>query len=349
MYHRMILNASKKSIIYFLIVVSLAILIGLISGCKSGKSTLSKDRVPIAKNGNDAYNQYIERYAGIAYSNQKKYKIPASITLAQGLLESGAGSSTLARKANNHFGIKCHNSWRGARTFHTDDLPNECFRKYNSPEESFADHADFLRKPRYSRLFKLDPRDYKGWAKGLQQCGYATDKGYANKLIKIIEDYRLYLIDRGNLGRHYKYEKPSKSQSVARRETRKREQNKTLHSKNYRLEDDREYFLNGSLLFIQVKSDDSLASIAAEFNISEKKLSKYNDLPEGCPLTEGDLIYLQPKLSKAQPPNYLHKVSVGESIHTIAQMYGIKLKSLYRLNNLSKDYIPEEGDMLKLR
>ena len=132
-----------------------------------------------------AYEKYIKQYSSLAIQHQKKYRIPASITLAQGLLESGAGRSELVRKSNNHFGIKCHSDWRGGRVYHDDDLRGECFRKYKNPEQSYEDHARFLvDRPRYASLFKLKITDYKGWARGLQKCGYATDRAYANRLIK---------------------------------------------------------------------------------------------------------------------------------------------------------------------
>ena len=143
-----------------------------------------------------AYEKYIKQYSSLAIQHQKKYRIPASITLAQGLLESGAGRSELARKSNNHFGIKCHSDWRGGRVYHDDDLRGECFRKYKNPEQSYEDHARFLvDRPRYASLFRLKVTDYKGWARGLQKCGYATDRAYANRLIKLIEDYDLYRYD----------------------------------------------------------------------------------------------------------------------------------------------------------
>ena len=129
----------------------------------------------------------------------KKYNIPASITLAQGLLESGAGQSELTKRSNNHFGIKCHRDWKGGRVYAKDDTPNDCFRKYKRAEESFEDHSQFLVKgSRYSFLFRLSPSDFKGWARGLQKSGYATDRAYANKLIKLIEDYELYRFDQKN-------------------------------------------------------------------------------------------------------------------------------------------------------
>ncbi len=148
--------------------------------------------------------QYISVYKGIAMEEMRAYKIPASITLAQGILESGSGKGTLAVKANNHFGIKCHD-WKGKKIYHDDDRRQECFRKYKSSETSFRDHSEFLAKrKRYASLFKLRKNDYKAWAKGLRQAGYATDKKYPQKLISLIERYELYQYDKEVLGKRYK-------------------------------------------------------------------------------------------------------------------------------------------------
>ena len=139
---------------------------------------------------------YIKKYSQIAIDEMQQYKIPASITLAQGILESSSGTSELSKRSNNHFGIKCHKSWNGAKTYHDDDKKSECFRVYKNPSYSFKDHSLFLYgKKRYMNLFRLDITDYKGWAKGLRKAGYATDKTYPKKLIKLIEDYQLYKYD----------------------------------------------------------------------------------------------------------------------------------------------------------
>lgn len=317
-------------------------LILLSSSCGTSKpAPIQSQRVPVAKTSNP-YNNYVERYANIALNNQREFGIPASITLAQGLLESGAGESTLATNANNHFGIKCHRSWRGSRTFHNDDRPNECFRSYDNPEDSFKDHGQFLQQTRYKGLFRLDPTDYKGWARGLQQAGYATDRGYANKLIKIIEDYRLYLIDAGNPGRHYTYDKPTPQPQPQR-------QPNVPTPKPTSPNNVRQVYISSGLHYVLAGEDDSLSAIAKELGISERRLTKYNDLPEGYPLEKGDVVYLERKLLRATPPHFEHVIQVGESIHSIAQTYGIQLESLYELNNLSEDYFPIEGDILRLR
>lgn len=157
---------------------------------------------------------YIHRYRDIAMNEMRQYKIPASITLAQGILESRSGQSELTRKSNNHFGIKCHKGWTGGRTYHDDDEKGECFRVYKYPEKSFKDHSLFLaERTRYQDLFKLKITDYKGWAKGLRKAGYATDKAYPQKLIKIVEDYELYKYDDRVLGKKTKRVKIANAKS----------------------------------------------------------------------------------------------------------------------------------------
>ncbi|MGB4444670.1 MAG: glucosaminidase domain-containing protein [Dysgonamonadaceae bacterium] len=275
-----------------------------------------------------AYEAYIKKYSDIAVEHMQKYRIPASITLAQGLLESGAGMSDLARYSNNHFGIKCHRNWRGPAVYAPDDGPNDCFRKYKTVEDSYRDHAEFLAYgSRYKVLFDLSITDYKGWARGLQTTGYATDKAYANKLIKLIEDYELYRFDDKNYRKKYK------------------EGSKSLAHEGWKHQP---YKTHGLVYVIAVEGD-TYASIAEEFGFKEKDLLKYNEVPKGFPLNEGDIVYFQKKKSKADEPYYQHVIQVGESMHGISQKYGIRLRNLYRLNKKNYDYVPEEGDVLKLR
>lgn len=277
-----------------------------------------------------SYQKYISQYSDLAVKHQKKYQIPASITLAQGLLESGAGQSNLAQRSNNHFGIKCHSDWRGGRVYHDDDLQGECFRKYRAVEESYDDHSRFLAdRPRYAVLFKLNVKDYKGWAKGLQKCGYATDRAYANKLIKVIEDYELYRFDSAK--------------------TIKRPANKDKQQSASWGADKRTVYKTHGLLYIYAKENDSFDRIAQSIDFRVKDLKKYNEVPEDFPLQKGDIIYLEKKKKKADKPYYDHVVQIGESMHSISQKYGIQVKSLYKKNKKDKDYIPEEGDVLKLR
>lgn len=274
-----------------------------------------------------SYEKYIKTYSALAIEQQKKYKIPASITLAQGLLESGAGQSDLARRSNNHFGIKCHSDWRGGRVYHDDDLRGECFRKYKRVEDSYEDHSKFLKRSRYDRLFQLKITDYKGWARGLQKCGYATDRAYANKLIKVIEDYELYRYDTGKVHKLTRQEK-------------KKLKYPTVKYTIYR---------TYGLLYVYAKENDSFDQIAQNLDFPVKDLKKFNEVPEDFPLQKGDIVYIEKKKKKADKPNYDHVVQVGESMHSIAQKYGIQIKSLYKINKKHKDYIPEEGDVLKLR
>jgi cytidylate kinase len=261
------------------------------------------------------------------------YRIPASITLAQGLLESGAGKSTLARDANNHFGIKCHSDWTGKRVYRADDGPNDCFRHYKKADDSYEDHSRFLLRERYAALFGLDIRDYRAWAKGLQQCGYATDKAYANKLIKLIEDYELY---------HYDASGKSKpSVAPALRPAR------PTPSAAPTLQ--RAVYTDHGLLYLLAVSGDTYAQIAQDTGLKLKSIARYNEVPEDFPLREGDLVYLEKKHPKAERPHFEHVVKVGESMHGIAQQYGMQVKQLYKLNKKNLEYVPEEGEVLRLR
>lgn len=274
------------------------------------------------------YDEYIDKYKHIAVDHMKRHKIPASITLAQGLLESGAGKSELARNSNNHFGIKCHTDWKGEKVYKADDGPNDCFRKYKKVEDSYEDHALFLKRARYASLFSLKMTDYSGWAKGLQKLGYATDKAYANKLIKLIEDYKLYLHDRK--GKSKDEEKKEEERFIAQ---------------NYKHTPYRTH----NLVYVEAQDGDTYEAIAVEFGFKPKDLYKYNEVPEGFPLKKGDIVYFEKKKSKADKPYYDHVVQVGESMHSISQRYGIKVNNLYKMNKKDFEYVPIEGDVLKLR
>ena len=285
-----------------------------------------------AQRRNSRYNEYIKQYAPIAVEQMRLHKIPASITLAQGLLESGAGQSVLARKSNNHFGIKCHNNWRGGQVYHDDDARGECFRAYRNVRDSYEDHSKFLTSgARYAFLFKLKITDYKGWAKVLKKAGYATDPSYANRLITIIEDYELYKYDNEGLGR---------------REARKWE--KEIKKKPWLLKPHQVYIANG-LAYVVARDGDSFELLGGEFDISWKKLVDYNDLHREYTLEAGDIIYLKKKNKKAQKPYTVHIVRDGDSMHSISQKYGIRLKNLYKMNRKDGEYVPEVGDRLRLR
>ena len=279
---------------------------------------------------NQTYQQYINQYKDIAIEQMQRYHIPASITLAQGLYESGAGRSELARKGNNHFGIKC-NGWSGRRIYHDDDELNECFRSYDNAYESYEDHSKFLTgSQRYCSLFQLKITDYKGWAKGLKAAGYATNPQYAQKLIDLIQLYKLYRFDSAKdydkfMAEHTKSSVDGASQHVIK-----------FFNKNY---------------YVIVRRGDTFKSIADEIDISYRKLAKYNERYKRDALEEGEIIWLKKKQTKA-PKDYkgrLHYVRNGESMYSIAQKYGIRLKNLYKMNHLSPDYQIRVGDALRLR
>ncbi|MGL5317841.1 MAG: glucosaminidase domain-containing protein [Bacteroidales bacterium] len=271
-----------------------------------------------AQSKNKTYLDYIDTYKEIAISHSKKYKIPASITLAQGLLESNAGKSRLAKEGNNHFGIKCHSSWTGRRMYHDDDAKDECFRKYRDARDSYEDHAQFLTNgSRYAFLFNYKTTDYTSWAKGLSKAGYATDRHYPSKLIRIIEEYNLAVYDSKKGAEGFFF----------------------THTT----------YTNQGLLYIEAFEDETIEMISEEFKISAKKIRKYNDMPKDYQPSAGDPVYLEGKRSKTKSDDRTHIVQSGESMYSIAQKYGIKLKSLYKMNKKSNDYAVQEGDTLKLR
>lgn len=274
---------------------------------------------------NQFYEEYIHKYKDIAIEEMRRYRIPASITLAQGLLESGAGRSQLAKQSNNHFGIKCGRSWDGPTVSHDDDARNECFRAYRHARESYEDHSKFLRTgPRYAFLFRLPLTDYKGWARGLKKAGYATDPSYAQRLINIIELYELYRFDG----------KGSRKVEEVRAD----------------LPNEHQPYLANDLVYVIAKSGDTFKSIGEEFDMSARKIRKYNDLPKDYRFVGGEIVYIEAKRSRATKDHILHVVREGESMYAISQMYGIKLKSLYRLNRMKPDApAPQVGAILRLR
>jgi len=268
---------------------------------------------------NQHYIDYIEKYQKVAVEQMHRYRIPASITLAQGLLESGAGRSTLTRKSNNHFGIKCGSDWRGRKTYHDDDARGECFRVYKDARASYEDHSRFLAgKKRYAALFNLKTTDYKGWARGLKKAGYATNPAYANQLIQLIELYELDRFDSGRL-------------------------------KGTWIANPHEPFLANGLLYVVARRGDTWEALSEEFDISARKLRKYNDLYKGYVLQQGDVIYLEKKNRRAHKAFKTHVVRSGESMYLISQRYGIRLERLYKMNDKSADYTPRIGEVLRLR
>lgn len=279
---------------------------------------------------NQRYQQYIDQYKDIAIEEMKKWGIPASITLAQGIFESGAGQSELALKGNNHFGIKCH-GWQGRTIYHDDDRRGECFRAYSSPYESYEDHSRFLvNGQRYRSLFSLKNTDYQGWARGLKAAGYATNPRYANQLIELIQLYRLYQYDTAKDYDHF-LSKHTKDKPVNDRQLHPIK----MYNKNY---------------YVYARQGDTFRLLGEETGISYRKLAKYNDRYKNDPLHEGEIIWLKKKQKRA-PKDYkdhLYYVRQGDSMYSIAQKFGIRVKSLYKLNRLSPDYELHIGDALRL-
>lgn len=327
----------------------------LIAGCVVNVA-FSQSRI-------EAYDQYIEQYKDAAIANRDSFGIPASITLAQGLLESSAGKSILATQCNNHFGIKCGSSWYGETMKKDDDSSQECFRCYATAAESFRDHSDFLRKQRYAFLFDYDVTRYDEWARGLSKAGYATDPAYPNKLITLIETYQLYLYDNGKDLQQSNVtpvvittpaptdetitEKKTDTPTVSKNEQKNNNNSKgktkaistKLHTYNI-------IEING-VRCIQLTSDDNLKNISKATNISIERLCYMNDLSEARNLEAGEYIYLSYKKSSFRTKD-THTVKTGESMHSIAQRYGIRMSSLYRMNKLVYGTPCHVGQILKL-
>ena len=280
---------------------------------------------------------YIETYKDWAIQDMKISGIPASIKLAQGILESSSGNSKLAKEDNNHFGIKCHTDWDGKRVYHHDDARNECFRKYKNPLESFSDHSEFLTKrDRYSSLFELATTDYKGWAHGLKKAGYATNPSYANLLIKVIEDNELYKYDSDI----------SERAKRSSRETQRRSGTGSLVVNPF---DVRPTSHNNGVKYIVLEEDDTFESISQMFGLKSWELPTYNDLPNNADISKYTILYLEAKRRNAHPDHKNHSVREGETMHAISQKYGMKLSRLYYLNRMQKGTEPNVGDRLELR
>lgn len=279
---------------------------------------------------------YINSYKDVAISEMKRSGIPASITLAQGMLESDNGNSSLALEGNNHFGIKCHD-WKGKAMYKDDDRRNECFRKYNSAHESFRDHSDFLlTKQRYNSLFEYKPTDYKNWAKGLKKCGYATNPRYDDMLVKIIEENRLYYYDQG-------VSVVDKSRRSSRKRVSEEGPDFVININA------RPVYIRNNIEYIVAKEGDTYAKLCNELEMLSWELLKYNELTKDSVLHEGQILYLQPKHRRAEFGKDYHSVQTGETVYSISQLYGIKVRHLLRLNNLLPADQVKEGDVLNLR
>ncbi|MDR0371255.1 MAG: glucosaminidase domain-containing protein [Prevotellaceae bacterium] len=284
-----------------------------------------------AQNQHKAYLDYIDNYYQLAMTQQREHGVPASIILAQGLLESAAGKSELATKANNHFGIKCHD-WTGEKIYYDDDRKNECFRKYNKALDSYEDHSAFLRnRSRYASLFDLDPTDYQGWAHGLKKAGYATDPNYAYKLISIIETYDLHRFD---INANVRKNTASSSK---------------LLSEKIEARPKHDVMRNNGVRYVVSQAGDTYASIASEFRTREKKIRNLNEISPNVGLTAGEIVYIGPKKKKSSRNYPTHIVLPGESMHSISQKYAMQVKILYDLNGIPYSEGAVSGLVLKLR
>jgi LysM repeat protein len=307
--------------------------------------------VPVSSGTATSYErqEYIRKYKNLAISEMKRAGIPASITLAQGLLESDNGNGTLAQRANNHFGIKCHDNWNGRRIYHDDDERKECFRKYNSVADSYRDHSDFLTSSsRYASLFDLKIENYKGWAKGLKKAGYATNRKYANLLIRIIENNNLYVYDQTRKNKTRKKDiaalpEDIKSDSDLVENDKAGEDNFIISISSGRV------CQINRIDYIMVKKGDTFAKLADELDMMYWELFKYNELPKDSRLNEGQILYLQPKRNKAEAGSKFHWVEEGETMYDISQKYGIKLAKLYKMNMMEEGTQPKPGQKLWLR
>mgnify|MGYP006154254513 CR=1 FL=1 len=261
--------------------------------------------------------EYINTWKVEALRQMKLFSIPASITLAQGMLESGNGVSELVKKSNNHFGIKCHADWKGGRTYHDDDEKGECFRVYEDPKDSYEDHSKFLLRTRYTELFELDIYDYKGWAKGLKKCGYATNPKYADLLITLIERHGLDKLDREGADAIADYIPDKEEREISGKGAGTKHSIRTTE--------------NGIQYILAVEGD-KIKALAKELEMMPWQFRRYNDIGKNFQFRKGDKIYLQPKKNSASV-NW-HTVSKGETLWSISQHYGVKMKALAKKNNI---------------
>ena len=313
---------------------------------------------------------YIDEYKDIAMTEMVKYKIPASITLAQGILESGNGKSRLAKQGNNHFGIKCHSDWKGKTMRQDDDAPNECFRVYKNAEESYRDHSKFLKEStRYASLFDLKITDYKGWAKGLKKAGYATLPTYAAVLINLIETYDLQQYDQMVVKGKFKPKKKQKEKApepkVEEPKPEKVKPAKVKKTKPHVIVDavpvladcavvgmtnDHHYIReNFGVKFVFTKEGDDLANLAKELKIAKYQLVKYNNLGDKKTFAEGEVLYIGPKRRRAVQGYNYHKIQSGETLNQVSRLYAVKLERLFKMNDLDENSVLQIGQEIKLR
>lgn len=287
--------------------------------------------------------EYITQWKEVAVKKMKEHGIPASITLAQGLLESGNGNSVLARESNNHFGIKCTPDWTGGRTYHDDDKKDDCFRVYADATESYNDHAKFLQRQRYAKLFELKPTDYKGWARGLKDAGYATDPRYPQKLIDLIERYELHKLDEG-VDVNYKPKPADERPSIRQvRGARRPAGGEIVIAGGRSVE-----VFEGRIKFVHAKAGDNFRKLATDLEMTHGMLARWNDMDKEAALTEGQIIYIQPKRNASKSAE-AHTAHAGETLWGVSQQFGVKLEKLARYNGLATDATLADGQRILLR
>jgi len=289
-------------------------------------------RIPMSREA------YIQKYYALAISEMERSGIPASITLAQGCWESQNGNSILATDGNNHFGIKCKAEWKGKKIYHDDDAKGECFRKYAHAEASYLDHSNFLmNSSRYSFLFQLDPKDYAGWARGLKQAGYATDPSYPERLIKIIEDFKLYLYDEYGDNRQV---------ASIKQETPPAKPEKSPVAKKVIVS--RKIEMRNGLRSIVVQEGDTYENLTKRYKLKDWELYTYNDFGKGRQPRPNEILYIQAKYKKANKQHKQHVTESGDTMHYIAQRYGLRLKQLLKRNRMDAGDEPAEGQIVYL-
>jgi LysM repeat protein len=301
--------------------------------------------------------EYIDMWKEEAVYQMAVHGIPASITLAQGILESRDGNSRLAKEGNNHFGIKCHSDWEGKRIYEDDDERNECFRQYRNARESFDDHSEFLKKARYSQLFELELTDYKGWARGLKECGYATSPEYAKSLIRIIEENNLQQYDEQGVRYARRREVPDRTEpSPQARITPSEDKKSAKRSSQPAREERAEITIAGNhevkvsannIKYIVAREGDTRESIAKEIDLNVLILNRFNDFNSNTNLKPGDIVYLQPKRMRAQEAEYV--AVEGDTWFSISHEHGIKLKQLCKLNGASPEQPVQAGKQIIMK
>lgn len=300
-----------------------------------------------AQSNTDVINEYIDTYRELAIAEMQRSGVPASIKLAQGILETEAGRSDLVMRSNNHFGIKCKSWWTGEKVYHDDDERGECFRKYPSAEDSYKDHSDYLRNTeRYASLFKLDPTDYKGWAYGLKAAGYATNPKYPQILIKYIEQYNLNDYTLIALGRKAQESIASSASEPATTSIKAVSGSAGPEKKKVNYPSG-EFRINGTRV-VYAKAGTSIKSLADRYILNPQWILDFNDMESNfTELEEDQLVFLQRKRKQGEKEYYV--VEEFDDLYTVSQKVGIRLESLLDYNHLGPDMIPAPGEKLYLQ